>query len=125
MPGHVVVFALIAGLVLGMPARSFPQEKAPVQSQESAQETKEAGKSVGEKAESAALVVTSGLVSAGQAPLRAATCGATVIVAGIAYLLTVFDREARQGPAAAIEQVCKGPYVTSPEDLRGNADPSP
>lgn len=125
MPGNVVVFALIAGLLLGMPARSFPQEKSQVESQESAPETEEAGKSVGAKAEDAALVVSSGLVSAGQAPLRAATCGATFVVAGIAYLLTVFDREARQGPAAAIERVCKGPYITTPEDLRGNADPSP
>lgn len=96
-----------------------------MQSQESAPEVEKDGKSLGNKAEDAALVVTSGLVSAGQASLRAGTCGATVVVAGIAYVLTIFDKDARQGPANAIKQVCQGPYITTPEDLRGNTAPSP
>jgi len=123
--GHVVVFAVIGGLVLGMPPHAFPDEKPQVQSQESAEEAERDGKSLGTKAEDVALVVTSGIVSAGQAPLRAGTCGAAVVVAGFAYLLTVFDKEARQGPAEAIRQVCKGPYITTPRDLRGDRDPSP
>jgi hypothetical protein len=69
--------------------------------------------------EDSALVATSVVVSAAQIPLRAGTCAATVIVAGFAYLLTAFDREARQGPGDAITRVCGGPYTTSPEDLRG------
>lgn len=124
MRGHVVVFAVIGGLVLG-PPHAFPDEKPQVQSQESAEEAERDGKSLGTKAEDVALVVTSGIVSAGQAPLRAGTCGAAVVVAGFAYLLTVFDKEARQGPAEAIRQVCKGPYITTPRDLRGDRDPSP
>jgi hypothetical protein len=123
--GHVVVFAVIGGLVLGMPPHAFPDEKAQVQLQESAQEAERDGKSLGTKAEDVALVVTSGIVSAGQAPLRAGTCGAAVVVAGFAYLLTVFDKEARQGPAGAIRQVCEGPYITTPRDLRGDRAPSP
>jgi hypothetical protein len=70
--------------------------------------------------EDSAYVATSVAVSAGQIPLRGATCAATAIVAGIAYLLTAFDREARQGPADAITQVCSGPYTTSPEELKGH-----
>ncbi|MGH7253212.1 MAG: hypothetical protein ACREIE_05370 [Nitrospiraceae bacterium] len=64
-------------------------------------------------------MATSVVVSAVQIPLRATTCAATFIVAGLAYLLTAFDREARQGPSDAITRVCAGPYTTSPEDLRG------
>jgi len=49
----------------------------------------------------------------------ALTCGATAVVAGLAYLLTAFDREARDGPGEAIGRVCGGPYTTTPEDLKG------
>lgn len=125
MRGHVVVFIVIGGLALGIPGDAFSEKRFHVQSQESSQETEQDGKSIGTKAEDVALVVTSGLVSTGQAPLRAGTCGATVVVAGLAYLLTVFDKEARQGPAGAIKQVCAGPYITTPQDLRGNPPPSP
>lgn len=69
-------------------------------------------------AEDVALGTASVLVSSVQVPLRGATCGVTVVVAGLAYLLTAFDREARQGPADAIKRVCGGSYVTTPSDLR-------
>jgi hypothetical protein len=121
---HLVVFLLIAGLVLGMPLGAFAQEEPEEQSPEATERKAEGDESVGTKAENAALAVTSVIVSAAQAPLRAGTCGATVIVGGLAYLLTVFDSEARQGPADAIKRVCEGPYVSTPEDLRGNSAPS-
>jgi len=103
--GHVVVFSVIVGLVAGMPARTLAQVEPQEQSQGSAEQKQAKG---------------TPLVSAGQVPLRAATCGATFVVAGLAYLLTVFDKEARQGPAGAIKRVCEGPYITTPEDLRGD-----
>lgn len=123
---HVVVFSVIGGLMTGMPAHALAQGQPQGPPQESAQEKQKNGtQSAGSKAEDAALTATSVLVSAGQVPLRAGTCGATFVVAGIAYLLTIFDKEARQGPADAIERVCEGPYITTPEDLRGNSAPSP
>lgn len=120
MGGYLVRICVVVGLVAGIVAPAFAQEPPQEPSQESAQpKREERTKSEGSGVENAALGVTSVLVSAGQIPVRAAACGATVVVAGLAYLLTVFDREARQGPARAIEKVCEGPYVTSPQDLRG------
>ncbi len=110
----------MAGLVAGMPALAYPQGVPKGSSQESVQQKQDSRtRSEGRGVEDAALVATSVLVSAVQIPLRAAACGATFVVAGLAYLITVFDREARQGPAGAISRVCAGPYVTSAEDLRG------
>lgn len=124
--GYLVVFSVIVGLVAGIPARTLAQVEPQERSQGSAEQKQTKGTPSGESGvEDAALKATSVLVSAGQIPLRAATCGATFVVAGLAYLLTVFDKEARQGPAGAIKQVCEGPYTTSPEDLRGDRAPSP
>ncbi|MFQ5657570.1 MAG: hypothetical protein ACE5G5_08535 [Candidatus Methylomirabilales bacterium] len=112
---------VVVALVAGMTALAFAQQDPPRPSQESAVEKSDGQtKSEGSGAENAALVVTSVLVSAGQIPVRAVACAGTVVVAGLAYLLTVFDPEARQGPARAIAGVCEGPYVTSPDDLRGD-----
>ena len=123
---QVMVFSVIGGFIAGIPAHTLAQIQPQGPSQESAQEKQENGaRSTGSKAEDAALTATSVLVSAGQVPLRAGTCGATFVVAGIAYLLTIFDKEARQGPADAIKRVCEGPYITTPEDLRGTSAPSP
>jgi hypothetical protein len=113
---------VLAWLVAGIPAIGYAQEGPKGEVQESAQEQQEEdgeSENEGSVVEDAALATTSVAVSAGQIPLRAGTCAATVIVAGLAYLLTVFDREARQGPGDAISRVCGGPYTTSPDDLRG------
>ncbi|MFQ5846170.1 MAG: hypothetical protein ACE5IQ_00685 [Candidatus Methylomirabilales bacterium] len=116
MGKRLVLISVMVGLIAGMPtpvsARGEPQESA----RETRGSGKESGRSV---AEGAALIATSAAVSAAQVPPRAGTCEATFVVAGLAYLLTVFDREARQGPARAIGRVCGGPYVTTPKDLRG------
>jgi hypothetical protein len=118
---HMVVFSVIVGLVAGMHARTLAQVEPQEQSQGSTEQKQAEGTPSGKSGvEDAALTATSVLVSAGQVPLRAATCGATFVVAGLAYLLTVFDKEARQGPAGAIKRVCEGPYITTPEDLRGD-----
>ena len=113
---------VLVWLVAGMPALGYAQEGPEGEIQGSVQEREEKdgeSEKEGSVVEDAALVTTSVVVSAGQIPLRAGTCAATVVVAGFAYLLTVFDREARQGPGNAISQVCGGPYTTSPDDLRG------
>lgn len=114
---------VVVGLVAGMPALAYPQEGAQIESQQSAQpQPEKKGKSgkEGSVVEDSALVAASVVVSAGQIPLRAGTCAATAVVAGFAYLLTVFDTEARQEPGEALKQVCGGPYTTSPDDLRGD-----
>ena len=122
MRRQLVSICVIVGVVAGMPALAQGEEEA---ARRAPGGFTRAGKKDGPSqretsvVEDSALVATSVVVSAGQIPLRAATCAATVIVAGLAYLLTAFDREARQGPADAITRVCGGPYTTSPEDLRG------
>jgi len=117
---QLVSIVVIGGLVVGMPALAYPQEGPQGESQESAQQKQEKAEGAERSAvEDSALGVTSVLVSAGQIPLRALTCGATAVVAGLAYLLTAFDRGARDGPGEAIGRVCGGPYTTTPEDLKG------
>ncbi len=111
---------VIVGLVAVMPALAHPEEGQRVEPQEAAQEQQEKETPPeGSVVEDAARTTASVAVSAGQIPLRAGTCAATFVVAGFAYLLTVFDREARQGPGEALGRVCGGPYTTSPGDLRG------
>ncbi|MFQ5881792.1 MAG: hypothetical protein ACE5I9_04890 [Candidatus Methylomirabilales bacterium] len=120
MRGQFLSLALIVGLAAGIPAPALSQGEPRGESQGSVQEKLDKGdRSVGSTAEDVALGAASVIVSTVQAPLRLAACGATFVVAGLAYLLTAFDREARQGPANAIETVCEGPYISSPEDLRG------
>lgn len=110
-----VIVVLVAGIPAFAPAQSERQGGA----QESGLEKVDTdGESHASTAEDVALGTASVLVSAVQVPLRGATCGGTVVVAGLAYLLTAFDREARQGPADAIKRVCGGSYVTTPSDLR-------
>lgn len=119
---QLISMCLIVGLVTGMPALTRGDEAPPGEPREvSQEEARTEGQSKEETSvvEDSAFTAASAVVSAGQIPLRAGTCAATAIVAGFAYLLTVFDREAREGPGNAIARVCGGPYTTSPEDLRG------
>ncbi len=108
---------LVAWLVAGIPGPTFPQPE-PKREALTAEATAEGAKGSG--VEQVALGTASVLISVVQVPLRTGTCVATVVVAGFAYLLTAFDREARQSPGDAIERVCGGSYVTTPEDLRGD-----
>ncbi len=120
---QIVSIGVLVGVVAGMPGFAYPQEGAQVESQQSAQpQLEKKGKSEEEWSivEDGALAAASVVVSAGQMPLRAGTCVATAVVAGFAYLLTVFDTEARQEPGEALKRVCGGPYTTSPDDLRGD-----
>jgi hypothetical protein len=111
---------VIVGLAAGMPALTYAQEGPKGEFQESAQEREEKDEGPeGSVVEDSALVATSVLVSVVQLPLRVGTCAATAVVTWFAYLLTAFDREARQGPGDALSRVCGGSYSTSPEDLRG------
>ena len=122
MKRQLVSMCVIAGVVAGMPVLAQGEEEAIKRAPGG---FTKAGKKDGptqketSMVEDSAYVATSIAVSAGQIPLRGATCAATFIVAGVAYLLTAFDREARQGPADAITRVCEGPYTTSPEELKG------
>lgn len=111
--------SVIVLLVAGIPAIALSQSGRQGGPQESGLEKVDTdGESQTSTAEDVALGTASVLVSSVQIPLRGATCGGTVVVAGLAYLLTAFDREARQGPADAIKRVCGGSYVTTPSDLR-------
>lgn len=123
MRRQIVSIGVLVGLVAGMPAFAYPQEGAQVESQESAQAQQQKNGKLEKKGsivEDSALAAASVVVSAGQIPLRAGTCAATAVVTGFAYLLTVFDTEARQEPGEALRQVCGGPYTTSPDNLRGD-----
>lgn len=122
MRRHLVSICVIVGVVAGMPALAQGEEGPPGEPQKVSQKQEKKDRPSQKETsvvEDSALVATSVVVSAGQIPLRAGTCAATVIVAGFAYLLTAFDREARQGPGDAITRVCGGPYTTSPQELRG------
>ncbi len=116
---HIVILLVVASCVAAVPPLVSSQGDSQGGGQESSQEEVDKGKEPkGSAAEDVALGTASVLVSAAQIPLRAVTCGATTVVAGIAYLLTAFNPEARQGPADAIKQVCGGSYITTPEDLK-------
>ncbi len=122
MRRQLVSVCMIVGVVAGMPALGQGEEEAVKRAPGGfTRPGKKDGPTQKETSvvEDSAYVATSVAVSAGQIPLRGATCAATFIVAGLAYLLTAFDHEARQGPSDAITRVCEGPYTTSPEDLRG------
>jgi hypothetical protein len=99
-------------LVVGIPSTSFLQEKSPEE-----QERKAASDSG--VVEDIALGATSVVISAAQLPLRLIACSTTFVVAGIAYLFTIGSEEGRRGPAEAITTVCEGPYITTPQDLKG------
>ena len=103
---------LAAILVVGIPSPTFPQEKSPEEQEK--KETSDSG-----VVEDIALGATSVVISAAQLPLRLTACGATFVVAGLAYLFTIGSEEGRQGPADAIKTVCEGPYITTPKDLKG------
>jgi hypothetical protein len=108
----VLSLFLAAMLVMGMPATSFLQEKSPEEQEK--KETSDSG-----VVEDIALGATSVVISAAQLPLRLTACGATFVVAGLAYLFTIGSEEGRRGPADAISTVCGGPYITTPKDLKG------
>ncbi len=116
---EVATVSLLICLVVGIPALVFSQSTQRGDRQKSTQEKVDNRTEPKEStAETVALGTASVLVSSVQIPVRVATCGATVVVAGLAYVLTAFDREARQAPAEAIKRVCGGSYVTTPQDLR-------
>ncbi|MFQ5684856.1 MAG: hypothetical protein ACE5HC_16510, partial [Candidatus Binatia bacterium] len=73
--------SLMVGLMVGIPASTFPQREP--QGEAPAPERTAEGAEVS-AAEQVALGTASVLVSAAQIPLRAVTCGATIVVAGIA-----------------------------------------
>lgn len=120
MRRKLVSVCMIVGLVVGMPVFARAEEDPPGEPREVVQEAKKDEQPQKETSviEDSTLVAASVAVSAGQIPLRAATCAGTAVVTWFAYLLTVFDTEARHEPGEALRRVCEGPYTTSPEDLR-------
>ena len=111
MGKQVLSILLAATLVECIPSTSFPQEKSPEE-----QENKDTSES--SLAEDIVLGTTSVVISSAQLPLRLTACGATFMLAGLAYLFTIGSEEGRQGPANTIKTVCQGSYITMPKDLK-------
>lgn len=51
-------------------------------------------------------------------PLKAAMCGATSVMSGLAYLLTFGSKPVARDASEAIKAVCTGPYIITPQRLR-------
>lgn len=61
------------------------------------------------------------LLTVAHVPLKAAMCGATSVMSGLAYLLTFGSKPVARDASEAIMAVCTGPYIITPQRLR--ADP--
>jgi len=51
-------------------------------------------------------------------PLKAALCGTTAVMSGIAYLLTFGSRHVAKDASDTVKGVCTGPYIITPQRLR-------
>lgn len=55
-------------------------------------------------------------------PLKAALCGTTVVMSGIAYLLTLGSRHVAKDASDTVKGVCTGPYLITPQRLRAEGE---
>ena len=51
-------------------------------------------------------------------PLKAALCGTTAVMSGLAYLLTFGSKHVAKDASDTIMGVCTGPYIITPQRLR-------
>lgn len=96
----IAVFVLVSG---------FSQFASPVASAEEAQES--AGTQFAYGAGSTVLTVV-------HVPLKAALCGTTAVMSGIAYLLTFGSKHVANDASDTVQGVCTGPYIITPQRLR-------
>jgi len=55
-------------------------------------------------------------------PLKAALCGTTAVLSGIAYLLTFGSRHVAKDASDTVKGVCTGPYIITPQRLRAQGE---
>lgn len=55
-------------------------------------------------------------------PLKAALCGATSVMSGLAYLVTFGSKQVTKDASEAIKAVCTGPYIITPQRLRAEPE---
>ena len=55
-------------------------------------------------------------------PLKAALCGTTAVLSGIAYLLTFGSRHVAKDASDTVKGVCTGPYIVTPQRLRAQGE---
>jgi hypothetical protein len=57
------------------------------------------------------------LLSVVHVPLKAALCGTTAVLSGLAYLLTFGSNYVVKDASDAVKAACAGPYIISPQRL--------
>jgi len=55
-------------------------------------------------------------------PLKAALCGTTTVLSGIAYLLTLGSQPIAKDASDTVKGVCTGPYIITPQRLRAQGE---
>ncbi|MBI3781264.1 MAG: hypothetical protein HY278_09460 [candidate division NC10 bacterium] len=55
-------------------------------------------------------------------PLKAALCGTTAVMSGIAYLLTFGSKHVAKDASDTVKGVCTGPYIITPQRLRAEGE---
>ena len=66
----------------------------------------------------AAYIAASTALTVVHAPLKAALCGTSVVLGGLAYLLTFGRPAVAKDASDTVKGVCTGPYVITPTRLR-------
>src|SRR5262245_13745319 len=59
-----------------------------------------------------------------QIPLRIALCGTSVVLGGLAYLLTFGRTAVARDTSDTVTGVCTGPYIVTPTQVRPPAEPT-
>lgn len=55
-------------------------------------------------------------------PLKAALCGTTAMMSGLAYLLTFGSKHVAKDASDTVKGVCTGPYIITPQRLRAGGE---
>ncbi len=55
-------------------------------------------------------------------PLKAALCGTTAVMSGLAYLLTFGSKHVAKDASDTVKGVCTGPYIITPQRLRAEGE---
>ena len=109
MARYRVVRALVAFVVVS----ALSQFGSPAASAEEAQE------SVGTQF---AYGAGSTLLTVVHVPLKAALCGTTAVMSGLAYLLTFGSKHVAKDASDTVKGVCTGPYIITPQRLRAQGE---
>jgi hypothetical protein len=66
----------------------------------------------------AAYIAASTALTVVHAPLKTALCGTSVVLGGLAYLLTFGRPAVAKDASDTVKGVCTGPYIITPTQLR-------